>query len=83
MMETQIDLKEFLQGTNKKGLGRYYEIGPKGLLSWMRRHKGETGKMEGGKYTPRQMLIILKKLGPPPRLNIPEDRLDELYRMVV
>jgi hypothetical protein len=81
-MEIEIELKDFLQGCNKKVLAEYYKIGPKGLLAWMQPHNEAIGKMIGGKYTPKQMIIILKKLGPPPAMEIPEDQIERLYQTV-
>lgn len=79
-METQIDLKEFLQGTNKKGLASFYDKEARTMRKWIKPHAAIIGKIIAGYYTPKQMIIILKVLGPPPRLTIPEDQLEELYR---
>jgi hypothetical protein len=81
IMEIEIELKEFLQGTNKKGLAFYYDKNPRTMRAWLQPHESEIGEMTGGAYTPRQMIIILKKLGPPLRMSIPEEQLEELYRL--
>jgi hypothetical protein len=72
-MNKQFDLKTFLRGTNKKGLADFYEITPRTMRSWLKPHLPFIGDMKGGCYTPKQMGLILKRLGPPPKLVLEED----------
>jgi hypothetical protein len=81
-MEKQISLKDFLSGTNKKGLVDYYGKTVKTLHSWMKPHEAAIGKMAGGSFTPKQMIVIITKLGPPPKMEIPEDKMEELIQRV-
>lgn len=53
-------------GMNKKQLASLYKCDRRTLNKWLKPFLQEIGRTESNIYTPRQVLIIQDKIGPPP-----------------
>lgn len=55
-----------------KELASLYDKNPRSFQTWLRPIQEKIGPKLGWDYTPHQVKIIVKYLGPPPGYNLPD-----------
>jgi hypothetical protein len=76
------DLKDLIKSATIKELALYYDVTFKTMRAWLTPHEEYIGPIVGRCYTPRQVILIIKKLGPPKSVEIPNEYLLQLYALV-